>query len=158
MILDENLEFADAASVGTPNNSTVNVGSAIDLGIAGRDVGNGQPLYLVIQVTTTIGSAGAAIVEFVLASDDVATLAVDGTQTIHYRSDYFAVAALVAGFELVVPLPSGDPEYERFLGFQVRETGAQALNAGAVNAFLTYDAHGWKGYADALPSFNSDAS
>lgn len=149
MILDERTEFADATSVGTPNNTTVNVGDIIDLGITGRDVGNGQPLYLVIQVTTTIASAGSAIVEFLLSSDSTSTIAVDGTQTIHYRSDYFAVAVLVAGYQLVVPIPSGSPTFERYLAFQIRETGSQALNAGNVNAFLTLDPNGWKAYPDA---------
>jgi len=150
MILDERLEFADATSVGTPNNTTVNVGDIIDLGITGRDVGNGEPLYLVIQVTTTLTSGGAAIVEFLLSSDATTTIGVDGTQTIHYRSDYFAVATLAAGYELVIPIPSRSPTFERYLAFQIRETAGQALTAGNVNAFLTRDVYGSKSYPDAV--------
>lgn len=149
MILDERLEFADATSVGTPNSTTVNVGDIIDLGSIGRDIGNGQPLYLIIQVTTAIASGGAAVAEFLLSSDSTTTIAVDGTQTIHYRSDYFAMAALVAGFQLCVPIPAHSPPFERYLAFQIRETAGQALNAGNVNAFLTLDPNGWKAYADA---------
>lgn len=149
MILDERTEFADATSVGTPNNTTVNVGDIIDLGITGRDIGNGQPLYLVVQVTTAIASGGAAVLEFMLVSDATTTIAVDGTQTIHVRSDYFAVAAMVAGYQLVIPVPAHSPTYERYLAFQIRETAGQALNAGAVNAFLTLDPNGWKAYPDA---------
>jgi hypothetical protein len=151
-ILDERTEFADATSVGTPNNTTVNVGDIIDMGIAARNPGHGQPVYLVIQVTTTITSGGSATVEFQLASDATSTIAVDGTQTIHYKSDAFAVASLAAGFELCVPLPidpDGSNAYERYLAFQINETAGQALTAGNVNAFLTLDPRGWKSYADA---------
>lgn len=154
MMLDERTEFADATSVGTPNNSTVNVGDQIDLGAAGRDIGvdgNGGSLYLVIQVTTAITSAGAATVSFLLSSDSVSTLAVNGTQTVHYESAVIPVASLVAGYTLVVPLPYGGSNvYERYLGVQVRENAAQALNGGAINAFLTPNAEAWKAYADAV--------
>eukprot|EP00919_Chromeraceae_sp_WS-2016_P011772 GHVR01027481.1.p2 GENE.GHVR01027481.1~~GHVR01027481.1.p2 ORF type:complete len:154 (+),score=24.50 GHVR01027481.1:76-537(+) len=151
MILDERTEFADATSVGTPNNTTVNVGDLIDLTTA-RDVGNGQPLYMIVQVTTAITSGGSAIVNFQLVSDATTTVAVDDTQTIHFRSDDFAVAGLVAGVTLVFALPTGTEgiaDYERYLGFQVRETAGQALTAGNVNAFLTLDPSGWKSYPDA---------
>lgn len=149
-ILDSNLEFADATSVGTPNNTTVNVGDVIDLGLAGRNVGDGEPMYFCVEVTTAIGSGGAATVSFLLSSDSSTTLAVNGNQTIHYESDVFALATVVAGFRLVVPLPWGNPgvnEYERYLGFQVRENAGQALNAGAVNAYITKNPRGWKAYA-----------
>lgn len=150
MIMDERLEFADATSVGTPNNSTVNVGDVVDTGVA-RDLGAGQPpLYLVIQVTTAITSGGAATVAFQLVSDGSATIATDGTQTIHVVSDEIAVASLTADFELVIPMPAGASwAYERYLAFQVKETAGQALTAGNVNAFLTPNAAVWKSYADA---------
>lgn len=148
MILDELTEFADATSVGTPNNSTVNVGSQIDSQVA-RDLGAGQPIYLVIQVATAITSGGAATVSFILASDSTASIAVDGNQTIHYESDAIAVASLVAGYTLVVALPMESPAYEQFLGVQVRENASQALTGGAINAFLVLDPSKWKAYADA---------
>ena len=147
MILDNNLEFADATSVGTPNNTTVNVGDVIDLGTSGVDAGAGEPVYLVIQVTTAIASGGAAVTRFLLSSDAGATLSLDNSQTIHYESDEFTPAELVAGFSIVVPLPADSQGYERYLGFQIRETAGQALNAGNVNAFLTRNARTWKSYA-----------
>ena len=150
MILDEGLEFADAASVGVPNNTTVNVGSDVDLGVA-RDIGAGRPLYLVVQVTTAITSGGAAKCRFKLVSDAAATPAVDGTATEHVTTDDIAVATLVAGWTVVIPIPAGaSVAYERFLGFQVQETASQALTAGNVNAFLTHDARVYKAYADAV--------
>ena len=150
MILDNNLEFADAASVGTPNNTTVNVGDIIDTAVV-RDIGQGQPLYLVVQVTTAIVGT-TSTVAFLLVSDSTDTIAVDGTATKHSESDAIAEALLVAGFEMVIPLPMGSPAYERYLAFQVKETSGNVLSAGNVNAFLTYDPHGWKAYPDAANS------
>jgi hypothetical protein len=148
MILDERTEFADATSVGTPNNTTVNVGDVIDLQEA-RDIGAGHPLYLVVTVDTAIGSSGSATVRFKLSSDSTSTLSVDGTQTEHATSDAIAVASLIAGYKLVIPVPAENPAFERYLGFQVQEAAGSALNAGKVNAFLTHDASIWKAYADA---------
>lgn len=149
MILDETLEFADATSVGTPNNTTVNVGDVIDSAVV-RDLGQGNPLYLVIQVTTAITSGGAATVRFKLVSDSTAVPSVDGTQTEHYTSDSIAKATLVAGYQLVVPIPWENPAFERYIGFQVQEDAGQALTAGNVNAFLTKDPAAWKSYPDAV--------
>lgn len=147
MILDDTLEFADATSNGTPNNSTVNVGDIIDLGVA-RDIGNGQSMYLVVQVDTAVTSGGSATVAFLLVSDSTTTIATDGTATKHIETDAIAVASLVAGYQMVIPLPLEDPDYERYLAFQVKETAGQALTAGNVNAFLTIDPAGWQSYPD----------
>jgi len=148
MIMDERTEFADATSVGTPNSSTVNVGDIIDLEVA-RDIGDGSNMYLVVQVTTAITSGGSATVRFKLASDATTTIAVDGTQTEHITSDSIAVATLVAGYQLAMPIPMANPDYERYLAFQVEEDAGQALTAGNVNAFLTMHPPKWRSYADA---------
>jgi hypothetical protein len=147
MFMDDRLEFADATSVGTPNNSTGNVGDIIDSTVA-RDMGAGQALYLVVTVDTAITSGGSATVAFQLVSDATTTIATDGTATKHIETDAIAVASLIAGYEMVIPLPSVNPAYERYLAFQVKETAGQALTAGNVNAFLTLDPPGWKSYAD----------
>lgn len=151
MWLDERLEFADATSVGTPNNSTVLIGDVIDLTVA-RDIGAGQPIYMVVQVTTAVTSGGSATVQFSLASDAAAAIATDGTQTIHFLSDAYPVADLTAGAVFAFPLPLGYDDvadYERYIGFQIVETAGQALTAGNVNAFLTQEPKSWKSYADA---------
>lgn len=148
MILDSLLEFADATSVGTPNNTTVNVGDIIDL-VDARDIGGGEPLYLVIQVSTAVTSGGAATVAFKFVSDGTSSIAVNGDQTQHGRTDEFPVADLVAGFQVTIPLtPEGDNVYERFLAFQIEETAGQALTAGAVNAFITHAPSHYKSYPD----------
>jgi len=152
MFMDDRLEFADATSVGTPNNSTVNVGDIIDTGSVSRDIGNGEQMYLVVTVDTAITSGGAATCEFKLVSDATTTIAVDGTATEHVTSDSIPKATLVAGYKMVMPLSSVNPTYERYLAFQIEETAGQALTAGNVNAFLTLDPHGWTSYNDAANS------
>jgi len=147
MFMDSSLEFADAASIGAPNNSTVNVGSTVDSDQA-RDLGAGQPVYLIITVDTAVTSGGAATVRFGLVSDGTSTIATDGTATEHVTSHDVPVASLVAGYTQVIPLPSVNPSYERYLGFQAQETAGQALTAGNINAFLSLDPHGWQSYAD----------
>ncbi len=149
MILDELTEFADAVSVGTPNNTTVNVGDIIDTGTVTRDMGQGHPVYMVITVDTAVTSGGAATVAFLLVSDSTTTIATDGTATRHLESDAIPVATLVAGYTMVMQLPAVAPDYERYLAFQIREVAGQALTAGNVNAFLTVDPTGWTSYPDA---------
>ncbi len=150
MYLDNNLEFADAVSVGTPNSTTVNVGDIIDSDVV-RDLGTGEPMYLVVQVTTAVTSGGAATVRFKLVSDSTETIAVDGTQTEHATSDSIAVASLIVGFEFIVALPpEGSIAYERYLAFQIEEDAGQALTAGNVNALLTPNPRSYKAYADAV--------
>lgn len=135
-IMDEKLEFADATAVGAPNGSTVNVGDVLDYMGAAQDIGTGHPMAVVVQVTTTITSGGAATVRFKVVSDSTDTIATNGDATEHGSTDAIAVASLTAGKQYVIPLSLTEPPYERFLAFQVEETASQALTAGAVNAFL----------------------
>ncbi len=152
MYMDNNLEFADETSVGTPNSTTVNVGDIVDSDVA-RDLGTGEPMYLVVQVTTAIVSGGSATVRFKLVSDSTSTIAVDGTATEHAAMESTAVALLVAGFQWIVALPpEGSVAYQQFLAFQVEEDAGQALNGGAVNAFLTPNPRSYQGYPDAVNS------
>jgi hypothetical protein len=56
MIMDERLEFADAVSVAAAAGTAL-IGDVIDLGSVHRDIGAGQPVYLVITVDTEIITA-----------------------------------------------------------------------------------------------------
>ena len=145
MILDERTEFADATALDTTGTDTDNFGDIIDLGVDGRDIGNGRNMSLVIQITTAVTSAGAATVAFQLVSDATSTISTS-TQTIHVTSAAIGKATLVAGYEIVLPVPPGT--YERYLGVQT-VTGTAALTAGAANAFLALDYASNKSYADA---------
>lgn len=149
MILDERTEFCDATALSTAGTGRALVGDVIDTSVA-RDIGMGQPVYLVIQVTTAPTSGGAATVSFILASDAQAAVATDGTATEHIVTAAIPVADLVAGYTLCIPLPpEGSNEYERYLGI-LQNVGTAALTAGAINAFLTLDQKGWKAYADGV--------
>jgi hypothetical protein len=149
MILDELLEFADASTDIQASTGTTLIGDVIDLGATPQDFGHGQPMYLVIQIDTDIDSAAdGATVQFTLASDAAAAIATDGSASEHLLTDTFAEATLVAGFQQTFPLPVGDGiPYERYLGV-LATIGGEAVTAGAVNAFLTFDPSYWKSYPD----------
>lgn len=144
MILDELTEFANAASVAA-GTGTANIGDQIDLGATPPDVGNGEPLYLVISVDTEIITGGTAgSIQFQLASDDSASIATNGTQTVHFTSRAFVTddagandAELSAGaLPVVIALPMEGAPYERYLGVQAVIAG-QTVTAGAISAYLT---------------------
>lgn len=149
MILDERTEFADATALDTSGTGLALLGDVIDLGAA-RDIGNGTPVYLVIQVTTAVTSAGSATVDFQLASDAAAAIATDGSASVHATTGDIGKASLVAGFTRVIPVPlEGSTPYERYVGI-LTNVGTAALTAGAVNAFFTSDPAAWKAYPDAI--------
>lgn len=149
MIMDQRNEFADATALSTAATGLALVGNQIDIGAAVRDVGNGEPVYLVINVDTAITSAGAATVEFWLVSDAQAAIAVDGSATVHAKTAAIPKATLVAGYQVVITLPPHLPAYEQFLGI-LQNVGTAALTAGKINAFLTMDSALYRAYNDAL--------
>jgi len=155
MILDERTEFADAFSVAVAA-STIIVGDVLDLGAAGQDPGNGEPLYLVISVDTEVITGGVAgTIQFKLVSDSTADLAT--SETIHFLSKAFVTddagandAELNAGgVPVAVALPLEGPVYERFLGVKAI-VATTTITAGNVSAFLTRDVSKWKAYANLI--------
>ena len=155
MILDERNEFCDATSVAAIA-STALVGDVIDLGSTSSDIGNGEPLYLVIQTDTEIITGGnAGTIQFFLASDAQAAIAVDASATVHLSSASLVTddaaansAALNAGgLILAAALPMGT--YERYLGI-LCTIGTTTVTAGKINAFLTNDVSKWAALPDAL--------
>jgi len=143
MFLDYENEFSDSQAVTATAIST----NVLDLGSTPtlRDIGQGIPLFLVIQVDTAATAAGAATVTFSLESDSTADLATSAT--VHWTSSAIGKATLVAGYMVIaMALPMGD--YERYLG--VRYTVATGpLTAGAFSAFLTNDVQKWTAYPNA---------
>jgi hypothetical protein len=135
--MDTSVEFCDATALNTGAAGTYLIGNVVDL-VKVRDIGNGAPVYLVISVDTAVTSAGAATVQFILASDAQAAIATDGSATQHWASIAIPKATLVAGYQLITPIPLEFPAYEEFLGI-LQVTGTAALTAGKVNAFLTLD-------------------
>lgn len=151
MILDERNEFAAATSVAAAAGTAL-IGDVIDLGAGVIDIGNGEPMYLVIQTETEIITGGVAgTLVFKLVSDAQAAIAVDGSATEHLVSATFVTddaaansAELNAGGTIMaVALPLGT--YERYLGI-LAVTGTTTTTAGKINAFLTHDVAKWTAY------------
>lgn len=147
MILDERLEFADAAAIAlnignaiAPNTDVIDLGASPTL----QDIGNGEPLYLVLQVDTAFVGATATI-QFQLASDSTANLATSRTN--HIDTGAIPVATWAAGYTKIYPLPVED--YERYVGLWMTVATAN-VTAGKLNAFLTRDPAKWTALPDAL--------
>ncbi len=132
MILDERTEIADAVSIAA-GTGTALIGDVIDLTVA-RDVGQGQPVYLVIQVTETF-SGTSTTVNFRVRSDGVVAIHAT-TSTAHVETGLIAEAVLVLGHRIVLALPGAGNAYERYLGVQAIISVA-TLDNGSVNIFLT---------------------
>lgn len=155
MILDERNEFADAVSVAAAAGTAL-IGDVIDLGSASRDIGSGQPVYLIIQTDAEIITGGAAgTIKFQLASDSVVNLA---SPTIHLDTGTLVTddAAVndprlnAGGLIFSAPLPQG-ALYERYLGI-LAVIGATTVTAGSINAFLSFDQPpAQRAYPDAMP-------
>jgi hypothetical protein len=147
MWVDAENEFSNSQAVTSTAIST----NVIDLGATNtlKDLGAGQPVYLVIQTAVACTDSGSdATVAFTLESDSTANLATSAT--VHWTSGALAFAAYAtAGTRVaVIALPIAKT-YERYLG--VRYTVASGpLTAGAFDAFLTTDVQAWAAYADAL--------
>ncbi|MEK9753370.1 MAG: hypothetical protein VW338_09185 [Rhodospirillaceae bacterium] len=120
----------------------------IDLGTAGRDPGNGAPVYLNCVVTETFTDGGdSATLQLRLASDDSATIHAT-TSTGHFLSAPMLKALLVAGNKFSFPIPVEGLAYERYLGLQGLVATA-GFDAGMITAWLSPDPIGWKAYPDA---------
>lgn len=145
MIMDKLAEFCDATAMNTGGADNYVLGSTYDLGIA-RDVGHGQPLYLVLTVDTAFTSGGSATTEIQLRSDSVTPIDPDNA-TLHFSTGPIAVAEFTEGRQFVYTLPIEGLPYERYLGL-VQVQAVAALTAGAINAFLTMDPPGWKAYPE----------
>lgn len=149
MILDERGEVADDTALSTAGTGRSLVGDVIDLT---ADASSAPELFFVAVVSQAILSAGAATVQFVLASDAQAAIATDGTATEHFKSGAIPKAQLVPGFVVMSFKLSQlwlGPTPERFLGL-LANVGTAALTAGKVNAFLTMNPVGLRSYADAI--------
>lgn len=150
MILDERNKFCNGTALNTGEAGSYSIGNVIDLGAVHRDIGNGEQLYLVIQVDTTATSGGAATGQFSLVSDAQDDISTNGSASVHFQTDAIPVAKLVAGYNVAsVALPMEGKAYERYLGI-LQTTGTAAFTAGKVDAFLTHDVSKIRAYADAL--------
>jgi hypothetical protein len=148
-IIDAQNLFSDAQAV-TATAISTNVIDTSPLGAnTGRDLGAGNPLYLVIVVGTAATAAGAATVTFSLESDSTADLATSAT--VHFTTAAIPKASLTAGAVVAaIALPVGPTaNYEKFLG--VRYTVATGpLTAGTFTAMLLHSTDTFRAYQDAI--------
>lgn len=154
MWLDERLEFADAVTVAAAAGTAL-IGDVIDLQVA-RDIGRGNPIYLVITTDTEIITAGSAgTIKFQLASDAQAAIATDGSASIHIDTGTLVTddaaansAQLNAGGVIFAGVvPAEGRVFERYLGI-LAVIATTEVTAGKINAFLTMEPSLWKAYAD----------
>lgn len=134
MIIDSLSQFSDAQAV-TATGDTVST-NIVDT-LVDSDEGVGEGVHVVFTVPTTVTSAGAATVQFV-----VQTSADNSTWTDIGMTDAVAKAALVAGYVRPLRLPNGVRRYIR----AVYRVGTAVLTAGAFSASIVKDAQLSKPY------------
>lgn len=149
MIIDKLLEICDDFDL-DQEAGTYLATNQIDLGSSPtlKNIGNGEPLYLVCVVTEAFTDGGdSATLNIRLVSDDTASIHAS-TSTIHLDSGAMLKAALPLGAKFVYPLPV-NANYERYLGinFIVATAG---FDTGWMTAFITPDPTGWLAMPDAL--------
>ena len=158
MLVDSTVEFASAVSVAAAAGTAL-IGNQIPLSVA-RDIGEGGPIYLVIRPTTEIITGGAAgTIQFILASDATASIATNGTASVHFTSKAFVTDGTDANDAelkvnaatpiVMVQVPMEGVAYEAFLGI-LCVTATTTTTAGAIDAFLTPYPSKWKAYADGI--------
>ena len=151
MFIDGNLEFADNAAVADASSDTL-IGSAKQIRSqtgdnATVDFSAGEPLYVVIEVTTAV--AAVTNYEFKLWTDADSGVISGGTQL--WSSGVQAVANYPAGKRFIINLPEGS--YEEYLGISGAASGADSDGAtGNINAFITKDVSNWQGTATRVPA------
>lgn len=144
MILDKRTTLADNVALNTGAAGVYNVGDQYDTQMIASDVGEGQSLFVVIDLGTAATSGGSATAQFQIASDAQVPLAIDGSQTIHAVSPSLAVAAMTANRRLLaISLPKGT--YERYIGLQ-QITGVAAFTGGTVKCYMTFDVNAFRAY------------
>lgn len=146
MMIDDKLEFADATAISTSATADAIFGDVYDTTANPtlKDLGNGEPLYCVVQVDTALGGATSLRLRF--CSDSTADLAT--SKTTHWDSGVVALSGNWAvGTVYVFALPI-EATYERYIGFWQNIVGT--ANAGKLNIFFTKDVAKWRAYDSAV--------
>lgn len=123
MIIDKKLQLTGAS--GQAVTVTAPTTDVVDVGNAYSDIGSSEKLDLAINVSTTATAGGAATVTFALQDSADNTTFTDLSVTKAYP-----VAELVAGKQIVIPVPPSARRYVR--GNFTVATGP--LTAGVFNA------------------------
>lgn len=139
MYVDAQLMFSDAQAVTAAAGSD----NTIDLS-AVRDIGTGDPLYIVVlvDVAFTDGSSDSTLA-VALEGDSTTSFTPDATR------DLFTFAALsAAGTVKIAPFhPGGGPEGYRYIRLKYTPANGN-LTTGSLTAFITRDIQRYVPYAD----------
>lgn len=139
MILDKLSMFDEAAALTATRDST----NVIDMARASIDIGNGENLYLMFTVTTTLDSSGeAATLQIALVTDDNAGL--DSATTLQDMPGTLAESVLVAGYQRFWRIQPSSV-MERYLGV-IYTVGTENFTSGAITCGIVKDPGNWKAY------------
>ena len=139
MIMDAQLLFSDAQAVTAAAASTNYINFS-----AVRDIGVGEPLYVVVTVDVAMADTGSnSTLAVALETDSTSTFTPDATRTL------FTFSALsAAGTTKIARLGPDDINLQYA---QLRYTPANGdLSAGSFTAFITHDVQKYTSYADAI--------
>lgn len=138
--------FAAATAIPVAVAANALLGDVIPLG-SNNHLNDVDDTHLVILTDAAVTSAGAATVDFKLATDDNAAFA---SPTILASSGPIALAGLAAGVRVfTAPIPKGALS-EAYLGVVVSVATA-ALTGGTVTAYLAQGGPGtWKSLPDGI--------
>lgn len=151
MMIDSQAEFSDAQAVTATAISTnvMDLGAMTDQAGNTRDIGTGEPVYLVVLTNTTATDTSSdATLAVTLESATDAGLTSGAVVHVSTGTLAFATYATANTVVLAVRLPAGS--YKRFMGIRYT-VAAGPLTAGAFDAFLTSDAQLYRAYADRQP-------
>lgn len=143
MYCDALLQFSAAQAVTSAAGST----NTYDSGLAGgRDLGTGEPLYVVVVVKTALTDGGSnAGTVVALEGDSTTTFTPDGTRNLFT----FAQAAAAGTVKYAQLQPGGAPESYRYMRLKYTPTTAD-LTGGTFDAYLVKDIQQFVAYADGV--------
>jgi hypothetical protein len=141
MIIDALNRMSSAQTVTTGSENGVVSAASIDLGLAGRDIGAGENVYVVVVVTTAMAGTNPNATTVALVTDDAATLA---TPTVVQTLGVLATNSPVGTLLIARIQPSA--AFERYIG--IRYTAANALSGAAFTAFLADEVDVQRYYAN----------
>lgn len=137
MLVDKKLTYSDAQAITAAAAST----DVIDFSEA-RNLGVGEPLYIVVLVDTAFTDSG---------SDSTLSVALEMDSTESFTPDYtrtlFTFPALSAAGTVKIARISPDDMDLRYSRLLYTPNNGN-LTTGAVTAFITHDIQAWKAYAD----------
>lgn len=147
-IMDKRTLFAENFDL-DQETGTYLLTNQIDLGAAGRNPGNGHPVYLNVVVDETFTDGGdSATLNLRVRSDDSATIHAT-TSTGHFETGTMLKAVLTAGNKMSFVLPANQFDYERYLGVQA-VVGTAGFDAGEITVWLGLDPiANWEAFPDA---------